>query len=59
MMHALLTRFRDRTGVGVLCNTSLNYHGSGFINRTSDLYHYCKRYGVDAFVYDDKFCRFR
>nr|WP_218008132.1 carbamoyltransferase C-terminal domain-containing protein [Herbidospora sakaeratensis] len=59
LIHGLLTRFRDRTGTGVLCNTSLNYHGSGFINRTSDLYEYCKRYGVDAFVYQGRFCRFR
>ncbi|MFI0482816.1 carbamoyltransferase C-terminal domain-containing protein [Actinomadura sp. 9N215] len=59
MMHALLTRFRDRTGTGVLCNTSLNYHGSGFINRTSDLYSYCKHHGVDAFVHSGRFCRFQ
>ena len=58
-MHALLTRFRARTGTGVLCNTSLNYPGSGFINRTSDLYHYCRTYGVDAFVYEGRFCRLR
>jgi hydroxymethyl cephem carbamoyltransferase len=58
-MHALLTRFRARTGTGVLCNTSLNYPGSGFINRTSDLYHYCRTYGVDAFVYNGRFCRLR
>lgn len=56
MMHALLTRFRSSTKTGVLCNTSLNYHGSGFINRTSDLYHYCQRHGVDAFVYKGRFC---
>ena len=59
MMHSLLTAFRDRMGVGVLCNTSLNYLGCGFINRASDLYDYCRTHGVDAFVYGDRFCRFR
>ncbi len=59
MIHRLLVQFRDKTGTGVLCNTSLNYHGSGFINRTSDLYSYCRTYGVDAFVYNGTFCRFR
>lgn len=59
MIHALLTQFRRRTKTGVLCNTSLNYPGSGFINRTSDLYYYCKTYGVDAFVYKGRFCRFQ
>jgi len=51
--------FRDRTGVGVLCNTSLNFSGGGFINRTSDLYSYGKDRGIDAFVYDGKFCTIR
>jgi hydroxymethyl cephem carbamoyltransferase len=59
LVHGLLTRFRDRTGAGVLCNTSLNYHGSGFINRASDLYHYCRVHSVDGFVYSGKFCRFQ
>lgn len=55
-MHGLLTAFSRETGAGVLCNTSLNFNGTGFINRTSDLYQYCKQTGIEAFVYDDKFC---
>lgn len=58
VMHELLVRFRDRTGAGVLCNTSLNYSGSGFINRASDLYAYCQSRGVDAFVHSGKLFRF-
>jgi predicted NodU family carbamoyl transferase len=58
-MHALLTEFRVVTGAGVLCNTSLNFNGTGFINRTSDLYQYCKSTGIDGFVYNDKFCVIR
>lgn len=58
-MHKLLTAFREVSGAGVLCNTSLNFNGTGFINRTSDLYSYCKATGIDGFVYHDKFCVFR
>lgn len=57
-MHHLLTQFKQYAGDGVLCNTSLNFNGTGFINRTSDLYHYCKSVGVDGFVYNDRFCVF-
>ncbi|AKZ29236.1 carbamoyltransferase C-terminal domain-containing protein [Ralstonia pseudosolanacearum] len=55
-MHGLLNAFKELTGAGVLCNTSLNFNGTGFINRTSDLYQYCKSTGIEGFVYDDKFC---
>lgn len=57
-MHALLTEFAGVTGAGVLCNTSLNFNGTGFINRTSDLYRYCKQTGIEGFVYDETFCVF-
>lgn len=55
-MHTLLTAFSKETGAGVLCNTSLNFNGTGFINRTSDLYKYCKSTGIEAFVYNNTFC---
>ncbi|ECC7365464.1 proline dehydrogenase, partial [Salmonella enterica] len=38
LIYNLLKSFKDITGYGVLCNTSLNYNGRGFINRTTDLY---------------------
>lgn len=50
--HALLTAFRRCTGVGVLCNTSLNYPGCGFLNRISDLLAYCEDRGVHHAVID-------
>ncbi|KPX12204.1 3'-hydroxymethylcephem-o-carbamoyltransferase [Pseudomonas amygdali pv. dendropanacis] len=56
VMHKLLGEFRKLSGCGVLCNTSLNFNGTGFINRTSDLYRYAIENDVDAFVYDDKLC---
>jgi len=58
-MHSLLQAFKQVTGAGVLCNTSLNFNGTGFINRTSDLYQYCKSTGIEGFVYNDKFCVIR
>jgi predicted NodU family carbamoyl transferase len=54
-MHRLLRSFRDATGAGVLCNTSLNFNGRGFINRTSDLVEYCTERGLDGFAIGDRF----
>ena len=49
-LYELLTAFAERHGVGILCNTSLNFKGHGFINRMSDLTKYCEEHGVDDFV---------
>ena len=48
--HALLSAFARRTGVGVLCNTSLNFNGHGFINRMSHLVEYCESRGIKHMV---------
>jgi hydroxymethyl cephem carbamoyltransferase len=48
----VLDAFAERTGIGVLCNTSLNFPGRGFINRTSDLVEYVRAHGIDGFVLD-------
>ncbi|WP_176804846.1 carbamoyltransferase C-terminal domain-containing protein [Paracoccus isoporae] len=50
MLHALLLAFKKRSGVGVLCNTSLNFAGAGFINKTSDLHHFATAARLDGFV---------
>jgi hydroxymethyl cephem carbamoyltransferase len=52
-LHDLLTVYGERHGVGVLCNTSLNYKRMGFINRMSDLADYCERHGVPDMVVGD------
>jgi predicted NodU family carbamoyl transferase len=54
-LYELLRHFKQRTNFGVLCNTSLNFNGRGFINRTSDLAEYCRDRGLDGFVVQDKF----
>ena len=52
-LHQLLTRVAAHTGAGVLCNTSLNWPGLGFINRLSDLLRYCERRGITQIVVGD------
>ncbi|WP_440062068.1 carbamoyltransferase C-terminal domain-containing protein [Pseudomonas syringae] len=49
-LHELLNAFKKISGVSVLCNTSLNFNGKGFINRSSDLIAYCRETGIDGFV---------
>ncbi|WP_405749606.1 proline dehydrogenase [Streptomyces sp. NBC_01411] len=49
-MARLLVEFGRLTGFSVLCNTSLNFSGRGFINRTSDLIQYGEERGLDGYV---------
>jgi hydroxymethyl cephem carbamoyltransferase len=52
-LHDLLTAFAERHGVGVLCNTSLNFKARGFINRMTDLIHYCQTRNINDMVVGD------
>lgn len=56
-LHDLLSVFGERHGVGVLCNTSLNYKHKGFINCMSDLLHYCRTRGIGEMVVGDTWFR--
>lgn len=49
-LHDLLAAFKAITGYGVLCNTSLNFKGKGFINNLADLDVYAAEHGLDGFV---------
>jgi hydroxymethyl cephem carbamoyltransferase len=51
--HALLSAFAEHSGVGVLCNTSLNFNGHGFINRMSHLIEYCQQRHIAQMVVGD------
>lgn len=53
-MYELLSAFKQRSGVGVLCNTSLNFKGKGFINNSGDLERYAFENGLDGFVINDR-----
>ena len=48
-LYGLLVAFKRRTGYGVLCNTSLNFDGRGFINNMDDLSEYTIERGLDGF----------
>ena len=49
-LYNLLSEFKARTGYGVLCNTSLNFKGRGFINKIDDLSTYVIEHKLDGFV---------
>jgi hydroxymethyl cephem carbamoyltransferase len=49
-LYNLLTAFKALTGYGVLCNTSLNFNGRGFINKIDDLSAYTIKHNLDGFV---------
>ena len=53
-LHELLIAFKARTGYGVLCNTSLNFNGRGFINNIADLSAYAVKHNLDGFVIDGR-----
>jgi hydroxymethyl cephem carbamoyltransferase len=52
-LYGLLDAFAAETGLGVLCNTSLNLRRRGFINRMSDLVRYCDDRGIGDMVVGD------
>ena len=52
-LHDLLSAVATRSGVGALCNTSLNFPGAGFINRMSHLRRYCEEREIADFVVGD------
>lgn len=53
-LYNLLLAFKMRTGYGVLCNTSLNFNGRGFINRIGDLSSYVIHHNLDGFVVEGR-----
>jgi predicted NodU family carbamoyl transferase len=53
-LYNLLIAFKARTGYGVLCNTSLNFNGKGFINKIDDLSSYAVKHNLDGFVIEER-----
>lgn len=53
-LYNLLIAFKARTGYGVLCNTSLNFNGKGFINKIDDLSSYAIKHNLDGFVIEGR-----
>ena len=52
----LMRAFRAATGVGVLCNTSLNFRGAGLLNRASELFPFASERGIEHVVVDGAWC---
>ncbi len=52
-IYNLLVSFKQLSGKGVLCNTSLNFSRLGFINRKSDLVRFVVDNALDVFVIND------
>jgi predicted NodU family carbamoyl transferase len=53
-LHELLVAFKARTGYGVLCNTSLNFKGRGFINDIAELTAFTTEHKLDGFVIEGR-----
>lgn len=53
-LYNLLVTFKERTGYGVLCNTSLNFNGRGFINKIDDLSSYVIKHNLDGFIVEGR-----
>ena len=53
-LNDLLVAFKALTGYGVLCNTSLNFKGKGFINNLTDLDTYPVNHDLDGFVVEGR-----
>jgi len=53
-LYNLLIAFKARTDYGVLCNTSLNFNGRGFINKIDDLSSYIIKHNLDGFVVEGR-----
>jgi len=53
-LYELLVAFKARTGYGVLCNTSLNFNGRGFINKIQDLSAYAMEHNLEGFVVEGR-----
>lgn len=53
-LYNLLIAFKARTDYGILCNTSLNFNGRGFINKIDDLSEYVIKHNLDGFVVEGR-----
>jgi hydroxymethyl cephem carbamoyltransferase len=59
IMYNLLSEFKKLSGVSVLCNTSLNFKGRGFINSHTDLESFCLSKNISMFVVDQTMYRIK
>ena len=58
VLYKILEEFQAASGAAVLCNTSLNFKGYGFINRLSDLTDYCREKKIIHAVVNQHYLKF-
>jgi len=54
-MHAVLARFRERTGCSVIVNTSFNVRGEPIVNTVEDAYRCFMATEIDCLVIGNRF----
>jgi carbamoyltransferase len=54
-MHGVLSRFRERTGCGVIVNTSFNVRGEPIVNTVEDAYRCFMATEIDCLVIGNRF----
>ena len=53
-LYELLRDFKNLSGLSVLCNTSLNFNGNGFLNRPSEICKFSLQHDLDGFVFENR-----
>lgn len=56
-VYELLTKFKEKTGVGVLLNTSFNVNGKPILNTVRDAFHILGTSEMDGLVIEDNYIK--
>ena len=51
--HDIISRFKEKTGVGGILNTSFNLHGHPVVNSTMDAFEVFKQTDIDILLFED------
>lgn len=54
-LYDLLTKFKEKTGIGVLLNTSFNVDGKPILNTYKDAFHVFNNSEMDGLVFEDDY----
>jgi len=58
-LYELLTKFKEKTGVGVLLNTSFNVNGKPILNTIRDAFEILEKSEMDGLVIEDTYIKKR
>jgi len=59
LMYSLLTRFKEKTGIGVLLNTSFNVSGKPIVSSVEDCFEVLEKTEMDSLLIEELFIRKR